>query len=86
MSMNIMGWIVGIVIFASTYVMFAATQPVINSIITWAHTQTIDPNAWTITDFVQLMYNYAVVISAGAGLLYIIYSNFIVEADSRYSY
>jgi hypothetical protein len=66
--------------------MFAASQPVINSIVTWGHTQNLDPNAWPIIDFVQMMWNYAVIISAAAGLLYIIYSNFIVEAESRYQY
>jgi hypothetical protein len=87
---NIRGWLVGIFIFAGVYIMFMATQPVIDVIISSAKKQTFDPNVeanmWPIIDFVVSMWHYSVWIAAGGAVLYILWCNFIKEVETGYRY
>jgi len=84
--MKIMDIIAGMIIFAAVYILFAVTQPVMSAIIEYGHTQTIDPNAWSVIDFVQTLWDYAVIMAAGSGIAYIIYSSIREEVETRYAY
>lgn len=80
-NIDIRAWIVGAVVTFTSAFGFVLGDRVMQPLLTFAHTQTLPADAWSVINLLLDIWRPSMVLMAIAGLVYIVYSSLPVQSN-----